>query len=301
MDLARLPLRIAQLSDIHCGSPYFDARLCEAAIHRVNAIAPDLVVVAGDLTADGYGWEFEEAAEWLGRIQAPTVVIMGNHDARNVGELHFQRLFGERYRRHRLAFDAERAERLRMTGVTVVAIDSSQPDLNEGHVGREHYAWIAAQYDEPDDFKVFVIHHHLVSIPGTGRERSTVVDAGEVLETLIDLGVDIVLSGHKHVPFFWGLNGTLICNSGTAATHRLRGLTPSSWTELTVDAGTIKAHLHYPEGHRELAAIRSRANRTLVRESLFLTDDFRRAHALVADRADQAGRAVPAALTEVAR
>lgn len=283
MQLLDVPLRIAQISDIHCGTPTFDERLLEATIHRVNGIDADLVVVAGDLTSAGYEWEFEEAARWLSRLAAPAVVVMGNHDARNVGDVHFRRLFGKRYRRHRIGFDSNRSERLRMTGVTVVGVDSSQPDRNEGHVGREWYGWIGRQFDRPDDFKVFVVHHHLVSIPGTGRERSTVVDAGEVLEVLIDLGVDVVLSGHKHVPFFWGLNGTLICNSGTACTHRLRGLTPQSWTELTVDAATITAHLHYPDGRRELAAVRSRTTRAPLREALYLTDSFRRANAVVAD------------------
>lgn len=284
MELARMPLRIAQISDIHCGTPTFDADLLESTLHRVTDLAPDLVVVGGDLTAAGYQWEYEEAAEWLDRLTAPTVVVLGNHDARNLGEVHFRRLFGSRYRRMRLPFDAERAERLRATGLTVVAVDSTVPDLNEGSVGRERYRWIAEQYDEPEDLKLFVLHHHLVSIPGTGRERSTVADAGDVLELLTDLGVDVVMSGHKHVPFFWGLNGTLICNSGTAATHRLRGLTPPSWTELTVDAATITAHLHYPDGRRELAALRTRATRALIREALYLTEGFREAHAVVNGR-----------------
>ena len=49
---------------------------------------------------------------------------------------------------------------------------------------------------------------------------------------LTRLDIDVVLSGHKHVPFFWGLNGILVANSGTATTRRIRGLTPSSWNEL---------------------------------------------------------------------
>ena len=43
---------------------------------------------------DGYDWEFEQAANWLERIEFPTVVIPGNHDARNVGYLQFERRIG---------------------------------------------------------------------------------------------------------------------------------------------------------------------------------------------------------------
>jgi 3',5'-cyclic AMP phosphodiesterase CpdA len=278
-----LPLRIAQISDIHCGELTFDEDWMRSIVERVNRMRPDVVVVAGDLTAAGYEWEFEQAAQWLGQIEAPKVVIPGNHDSRNVGYVHFQRFFGERFSRHRWAFEPERAERIRASGVTVVAVDSSDPDLNEGHIGRERYPWIREQFDEPDDIKVFAIHHHLVSIPGTGRERNIITDAGDLLAVLTSLDIDVILSGHKHVPFFWGLNGILVANSGTAATKRVRGLTPPSWNEITVDASTIKVFLHYHDGRRELAVIRSRTTRAMVREAFYMTDDFLQSNRVLAD------------------
>jgi 3',5'-cyclic-AMP phosphodiesterase len=274
MPMSSIPLRIAQISDIHCGEPTFQAEVMQGIVEKVNAMSPDVVVVAGDLTAAGYAWEFEEAAKWLGSLDPPKVVVPGNHDSRNVGYVHFQRHFGERFSRFRSGFDPVRAERLRATGFTVVGVDSSDPDLDEGHIGREHYPWIREQFDEPDDIKVFAIHHHLVSIPGTGRERNIITDAGDLLALLTRLDVDIVLSGHKHVPYFWGLNGILVSNSGTAATKRVRGLTPASWNEIQVDASTIKVYLHYEDGRRELSVIRSRTTRAMIKEAFYLTEDF---------------------------
>jgi 3',5'-cyclic AMP phosphodiesterase CpdA len=268
------PLRIAQLSDIHCGELTFDAKVMESIIIDINSMAPDLVVVAGDLTAAGYEWEFAEAADWLDQIDAPKVVIPGNHDARNVGWLHFEHYFGERFYRYRVPFDSERADMLGGTGMTVVAVDSSEPDLNEGQIGRERYQWLREQFTDPDDIKVFVIHHHLVAIPGTGRERNTINDAGDVLAELVQIGVDVVLSGHKHVPYFWGLSGILICNSGTATTKRLRGLTPSSWNEIEFNGRSIDVYLHYEDGRRELACVRSRRTRAILQEGFYITDEF---------------------------
>ena len=262
------------MSDIHCGEPTFDAARMESIIEALNWTSPDLVVVAGDLTAAGYEWEFEEALKGLDLIEPPKVVIPGNHDARNVGYLHFQRLFGDSFTRYRQALAPQRAERMLATGFTVVAVDSSQPDINEGHLGRARYPWIREQFDEPDDVKIFVIHHHLISIPGTGRERNIITDAGDLLAELTLLDIDIVLSGHKHVPFFWGVNGILICNSGTATTRRLRGRTPSSWNELHIDASTIKVFVHYPDGRQELSVLFSRKTRAMTREAFSLTDDF---------------------------
>jgi 3',5'-cyclic-AMP phosphodiesterase len=274
MTLGRIALRIAQISDLHCGEMHFLADAMKVMIDRVNRMEPDVVVVAGDLTAAGYEWEFDEAQDWLAQLEAPQVVIPGNHDSRNVGYMHFERIFGERFRRWRLAFEPERAERLRASGVTVVGVDSSVPDLNEGHVGRERYGWIRQQFDEPDDIKVFAIHHHIVPIPGTGRERNIITDAGDLLAILTGLDIDLVVSGHKHVPWFWGLNGVLVCNSGTASTRRVRGVTPPSWNEIVLDAGTIKVYLHYADGRRELSVIRSRTTRQMIREAFYLTQDF---------------------------
>jgi Icc protein len=274
MNISGVPLTIAQISDLHCGEPTFQPEVMRSIVDRVNRMAPDVIVVAGDLTAAGYQWEFEEAARWLRQLEPPKLVIPGNHDSRNVGYIHFRHFFGERFSRFQKTFDGERAERLRTTGITVVGADSSNPDLDDGHIGREHYSWIREQFDRPDDLQVFVLHHHLMPIPGTGRERNIITDAGDLLALLTQMDIDIVLSGHKHVPYFWGLNGILVCNSGTAATMRVRGLTPPSWNEIQVDASTIKVFLHYPDGRRELSVIRSRTTRSLIREAFYLTDDF---------------------------
>ena len=90
MSIARVPLRIAQVSDIHCGTSSFSADTMRSIIARIAAMAPDLVIVAGDLTTEGYAWEYEEALGWLEQIDAPKVMIPGNHDARNVGYVNFR-------------------------------------------------------------------------------------------------------------------------------------------------------------------------------------------------------------------
>src|SRR5687767_6058603 len=69
-------MRIAQLSDIHVLDPRFEERLLDAAIEEINAEDPDLVVVAGDLTAAGYREEFEYARERLDRVKARQVVYV---------------------------------------------------------------------------------------------------------------------------------------------------------------------------------------------------------------------------------
>ena len=236
-------LTICQISDIHCGSPYFIPDLLERSILEVNDLEPAAVVVSGDLTNAGYRQEFETAAEYIQRFDCENVmVIPGNHDSRNVGYVHFERLFGERY--SCIDFD----------DAVMVGIDSSEPDLNDGRVGREHYEFIHESFkDAGEKLKIFVIHHHLIPIPGTGRERNIIFDAGDVLELLDDVGVDLVLSGHKHVPYSWKLEDFFIVNAGTASTTRLRGNTRPCYNIIEIEDGRVKVFRKYPFKQRELA------------------------------------------------
>lgn len=76
------------------------------------------------------------------------------------------------------------------------------------------------------------------------------------------------------MPFFWGVNGMLICNSGTAGTRRVRAGSTPSWNEVHIDASTIKVFIHYLDGRRELSAIFSRKTRAMTREAFYVTDAF---------------------------
>ncbi|MFN2502969.1 MAG: metallophosphoesterase [Acidimicrobiales bacterium] len=256
---------VAQLSDLHCGSPYFDRDLLTTAVNEVLALEPDVVVIGGDLTAEGYAHEFRMAQEFLEPLiqrGLNVLVIPGNHDSKNVGYLHFLDTFGP----GDVPEKGDRVLSLSVPGldgdgafrVQIVAIDSSKPDLAEGEVGRERYRWIRQQFDVEADFKIFVLHHHLVPVPGTGRERNTVWDAGDVLALMTDLKVDVVLSGHKHVPHVWLLDHVLLVNSGTVSSYRLRGYTRPSYNVLEVTETEVRVAVRYPGTGERLAGVLDR-------------------------------------------
>ena len=230
------PLTIAHLSDIHCGAPHFVPDLMERAIAEINDAAPDIVVCSGDLTTFGFKEEYAQAKHYLDRLDCEAlVVIPGNHDSRNVGYVHFEELFGAR------------SSVLRKRGVTVVAVDSTEPDLDHGQIGRGRYGWIEEQFAaEPAELRVFVLHHHLLPIPGTGRERNVVHDAGDAIECLQRAGVHLVLSGHKHVPYAWKLENLFIVNTGTVSTLRLRGHTRPCYNIVEVAGSHVAVWRRYP-------------------------------------------------------
>jgi 3',5'-cyclic AMP phosphodiesterase CpdA len=233
-------LTIAHISDLHCGGPHFVPNLLQRAISEVNDLRPDIVICSGDLTSFGFKQEYAEAKRYLDSLACGSVVVIpGNHDSRNVGYVHFEELFGERN------------SVLHREGVTVVAVDSSEPDLDHGQIGRGRYAWIEEQFAAPADLRIFVLHHHLLPVPGTGRERNIVYDAGDLIECLQHAGVDLVLSGHKHVPYAWKLENMFIVNAGTVSSLRLRGNTRQCYNVIEIEAGHVDVSRCYPFHGRE--------------------------------------------------
>ena len=226
---------IVQLSDLHCGQQFFLPSLLERAIAETNELAPDVVVVSGDLTSHGFKEEYALARRYLDGIDCDAmIVIPGNHDSRNVGYVHFEELYGDRN------------SVVHKNGFSIVAVDSTEPDLDHGQIGRGRYRWIEEQFSEPADLKIFVLHHHLLPVPGTGRERNVVYDAGDAIECLQRAGVHLVLSGHKHVPYAWRLEDLFIVNAGTVSSQRLRGNTRPCYNVIEVSDAHVDVWRRHP-------------------------------------------------------
>ena len=115
---------IAHISDPHVGSPHFVPNLMNRVIAELNELRPDVVVVSGDLTTDGFRPEYKAWLAYADRIEAPLLTVPGNHDSRNVGYLHFEDLIGsEAALIHRTGRDRQ-AERIALDDRTEVSAGS---------------------------------------------------------------------------------------------------------------------------------------------------------------------------------
>jgi len=230
-------LTIAHISDMHAGSPRFVPELMERAIDEINAAEPDLLIGTGDFTTAGYLREYEVALGYLERIRCGrSLYVPGNHDSRNVGYRIFEDLMGSRF------------GVLRSGGVTVLGLDSSEPDIDGGIVGREWYGWIKENLASDARLRICALHHHLLPVPGTGRDPSVAYDAGDVLEVLVASGADLVLTGHKHVPWVWRLEGLYVSTAGTVSTTQLRGLTQPCYSLIRVTGDRVRIDRCTPGG-----------------------------------------------------
>ncbi|MHA2307545.1 MAG: metallophosphoesterase, partial [Candidatus Hodarchaeales archaeon] len=104
----------------------------------------------------------------------------------------------------------------------------------------------------PDDtIKILCFHHHLLPIPNTGRERSMILDAGDVSQKIWKAGIDVIITAHRHYPNLFSLsNGSrrcLLVNCGTFSSFKTRGRAGHTFVDLTVDNGRLNVKFYGAE------------------------------------------------------
>ena len=199
---------IVQLSDLHVGSQ-FQPDVFETIIKEVNELNPDVIVITGDLTNEGLMKEYEKCKSLLKQFKTKKIIsISGNHDYRNTGYLLFKKFF-----------PFETINELD-NDVVLVTVGTARPDRNNGEVGYRQNLWLERTMKKyQDKIKIVAMHHHLIPIPDTGSDQLTVVDAGDVLRTVLNTQVDVVLCGHKHRPWAWNFGKLTVVNAGTASSE----------------------------------------------------------------------------------
>ena len=212
----------------------------ETLVKEVNELNPDVIVITGDLTNEGLMKEYEECKSLLTKFNAKKIIsISGNHDYRNTGYLLFKKFF-----------PFQTVNELD-DDVVLVTVGTARPDRNEGEVGYRQNLWLERTMKKyKDKVKIVAMHHHLIPIPDTGSDQLTVVDAGDVLRTVLDTQVDVVLCGHKHRPWAWNFGKLTVVNAGAATSERVRGLFENTYNILTISNKKIQVDLKIVGGKR---------------------------------------------------
>jgi predicted MPP superfamily phosphohydrolase len=173
--------RIVQISDIHIG-PVLGRGFAAALTERVNALAPDLVAVTGDLV-DGEVERLRDEVEPFAALRARHGVyfVTGNHDVYSGGEPWVARVreLGIRPLRN------ERVEIGGAAGFDLAGVDDHRGDWVRG--SSEDLGKALAGRD-PARAVVLLAHD-----PGTFRRAAT-------------HDVDLQLSGHTHGGQIWPFN-----------------------------------------------------------------------------------------------
>jgi len=228
--------KIIQISDLHFGEYKFSERLKNNLKFQIEYENPDLIVIAGDITSMGYIEEYNMARDFISELSAisATYVVPGNHDACNVGLIHFRKLFGDRK-----FIGTDKSE-----DIIIIGLDSSEPDIHDGKLGYDQLEWFNDLLNQipRERFTLVTFHHHLLPIPQTGRERNILLDSGDTLKLLVGHRVNLVLNGHKHVSNAWKVEDMVILNSGTATTTRLYGDNYSAYNKILIRDNEILSY-----------------------------------------------------------
>lgn len=190
--------RIAHLSDLHFGKIAHPG-IVDALVNEVNQRDLDLVAISGDLTQRARSIEYQAAAAMLEAFSAPTIVVPGNHDVYPWWRP-FARIFQPlvRFRRH---ISEEKSPSFRRAGLAVLGINSAHGrTVKGGRIGRGERSAMEAFFRQTsaDDFKVLVIHHHLIQIQALGP-HDIAQNARKTLDLAGELRVDLILCGHLHI------------------------------------------------------------------------------------------------------
>ena len=222
---------IAQISDVHCGSMFNEGKFREA-IEEINTMAPDAVVVTGDITENGTLSEFKLAAEGFKRLKAKNVIyISGNHDYRSTGYLLFKQFF---------TFN----QITEIGNAVIVVLSSARPDRDDGEVGHRQNLWLENTLTKfKEKVKIVAIHHHIIPVPDTGADQITIVDAGDVLRSLAKAKVNLVLCGHRHRPWKWQIEKMQVVHAGSVSCEKLRGFFFNSYNVIELNNKKINTQL----------------------------------------------------------
>ncbi len=219
---------LVHLSDLHFGR--VDATLLDPLRELIHKIAPDVVVVSGDLTQRAKSEQFEEAKAWLDTLPGPQIIVPGNHDISlyNVFRRFLQPL--TRYKRYitddldPIFIDDE---------IAVLGVNTARSlTFKDGRVNKEQIEMIQKQLSGlPAHVTRIIVTHHPFDLPQTHDEDDLVDRAPMAMKAFADCGVDLLLAGHLHTSHAGNTSeryqmseyAALVVQAGTATSTRGRG------------------------------------------------------------------------------
>jgi len=208
---------IAQISDLHLqsGVPERQAQI-EPILQAINDAKPDLVVISGDLTDDGWNSidELKWAKNWLNRrIHGEWFAVPGNHDVGNFagseqGAIneervkHWERVFGWNVASAKGCDVGGRYPGWHIAGINTMLLGSGNKyDTLQRNWLRQHLprmnrlsVAIAVMVHTP----MFVNHHDEQPSPTTDYWLGPADARAELWQQFQDAGVKLIACGHVH-------------------------------------------------------------------------------------------------------
>ena len=235
-------MRILHISDLHYRESAENWSLLKEAGRQFETLRPDYILVTGDLTNDGLDEQFERVKRFVASLDfCQVLIIPGNRDAARTivpaaterSDLEYfllthpepvslldemDSLEDVNHGRQGKFFDHFEATEFfyRANGIAAVGLNST-PEITSRQVEltTQHFS-----KGQPGELRIFCAHHSFLPVPTKKlKPGDTVPRAADILQTLIELNVDLLCSGHIHRSHVWDLSDgrhrLLCCNAGS--------------------------------------------------------------------------------------
>jgi 3',5'-cyclic AMP phosphodiesterase CpdA len=267
---------------VHISDPHFgahDPAIAAALLDDLNghtAPRPALVAISGDVTQRARSSQFEQARRFLAAIEVPYLVVPGNHDIPMFDV--FRRLFRSRTRYCRY-ITSDLSPFYADDHIAAAGIDTAKRfTIKDGEVRREQVEAVCERFQlHAQRWKILVAHHPFVVPESLPDDDKDLVNGHEMAVPMLEAaGVDVILSGHLHVPYTEDVAGrnehhTIIAvHAGSCMSTRLRGH-PNGYNQLCFEGThcTITPRhwdgTRFVDGHAK-AYRRGRGTERLVRD-----------------------------------
>lgn len=229
-------MRLLHLSDPHLGTQ--QEVVCDALVNLAQRLAPDALLISGDLTQRATPSQFAAARRLLERLpRVPQLVIPGNHD------IPLWNLW-QRLRRPYQGYEAVAGARphdgvsvLDLPGVRVVAADTTRWWRHRhGTLSLKQIDAVSALLrDTPAATWRLVMTHHPLSVDHPRDHEDRPWQHRRALSAWQAAGVDLLLSGHLHEPALIRVGArSWVAQAGSCVSRRLEPAVRNS-VQLLVD------------------------------------------------------------------
>lgn len=232
---------LAHISDLHFGRT--NPQVVDGLRNKLESLAPDHIIISGDLTQRAKEKEYLEARQFLDTLSSPFLVIPGNHDI-SATKL-FERFIypWRKWHKHiKTPLEIKFADKKTIfAGINTarrfhLSLDWSRGDISSSQL--DHIQSVVASPEE-EKLKILVAHHPFW-LPRRFEKRHIIYGRDQALQRFQGVGPDIILSGHIHVPFIRVLDGIVVSHAGTACSTRLVEGNPNSFNIIRGNSSRLK-------------------------------------------------------------
>ena len=219
---------IVHLSDLHFGR--VDQSLLRPLQQLTARLAPDVLVVSGDLTQRARVEEFKAARAFLDTLPGPQIVVPGNHDIPlyNLASRFLTPLLN--YRRY---VTLDLAPEYVDQEIAILGINTARSlTFKDGRINQEQVQQMRQRLALTNSrLTRIIVTHHPFDLPESFDDDDLVRRAPMAMAAFAECGVDLLLAGHLHTShahnsaqrYQIGGYAALMVQAGTATSTRGRG------------------------------------------------------------------------------